>query len=226
MASDDLENCCCCCCSAFCSAFGCNTPIGLIYSINPAMIIALVPVVGALTTGKRAFACRRAGLPCLPSCQPPECVSSYWLCPLINASHRLHAGFSHFDVIHIGGYISALSPLWMVAFDRGTLVQQPSGVVLRNKGSLLVDPVALQDLTMLPESALRFSSPSHLMQCGVALCLWRRFLSARPSGPPGGTITACRSRQTGERESLLRCPRLRSSSPCCRRVRRESGGNW
>ncbi|GAB4823238.1 hypothetical protein N2152v2_010284 [Parachlorella kessleri] len=57
-------------------AFGCDTPIGLIYSINPAMIVLLVPVVGAMTTG-----------------------------------------FQHFDMIHLGGYISALSPFWIVAFN-------------------------------------------------------------------------------------------------------------
>jgi hypothetical protein len=57
-------------------AFGCDTPIGLIYSINPAMIVLLVPIVGAMTTD-----------------------------------------FSHFDMIHLGGYVSALSPFWMVAFD-------------------------------------------------------------------------------------------------------------
>ncbi|KAL4420864.1 hypothetical protein ABPG77_002823 [Micractinium sp. CCAP 211/92] len=57
-------------------AFGCNTPIGLIYSINPAMIVLLVPIVGAMTTD-------------LP----------------------------HFDMIHYGGWISALSPFLIVAFN-------------------------------------------------------------------------------------------------------------
>ncbi|KAL4424382.1 hypothetical protein ABPG75_001683 [Micractinium tetrahymenae] len=57
-------------------AFGCSTPIGLIYSINPAMIVLLVPVVGAMTTD-------------LP----------------------------HFDMIHYGGWISALSPFFIVAFN-------------------------------------------------------------------------------------------------------------
>lgn len=33
----------------------CDTPIGLIYSINPAMIVLLVPIVGAMTTGERRW---------------------------------------------------------------------------------------------------------------------------------------------------------------------------
>ena len=61
-----------------CRAFGCHAPVGLIYSINPFMIILLVPVVGALTTH-----------------------------------------YQHFDMIHLGGYVSALSPLWMSIFDTG-----------------------------------------------------------------------------------------------------------
>ncbi|KAK9797081.1 hypothetical protein WJX73_005081 [Symbiochloris irregularis] len=56
-------------------SFGCKTPVGLIYSINPAMIILLVPLVGALTTS-----------------------------------------YSHYDMIHLGGYLSALSPFWMAGF--------------------------------------------------------------------------------------------------------------
>lgn len=44
----------------------CDTPIGLIYSINPAMIVLLVPVVGAMTTGGCTGAgvggCRGAGV--------------------------------------------------------------------------------------------------------------------------------------------------------------------
>jgi len=53
-------------------------PVGMVYSINPFMIIFLVPVVGALTT---------------------------------------HA--NHFDMVHYGGYVSALAPFWMVAFNKG-----------------------------------------------------------------------------------------------------------
>ena len=53
-------------------------PVGMVYSINPFMIIFLVPIVGALTT---------------------------------------HA--NHFDMVHYGGYVSALAPFWMVAFNKG-----------------------------------------------------------------------------------------------------------
>ena len=52
--------------------------MGLVYSINPCVIMFLVPVVGALTTGA-----------------------------------------AHFDMIHLGGYVSALAPFWMVAFSAG-----------------------------------------------------------------------------------------------------------
>lgn len=55
-------------------AFGCQVPVGWIYSINPIMIISLVPVVSSLTTS-----------------------------------------VNHFDMIHAGSYIAALSPFLMVA---------------------------------------------------------------------------------------------------------------
>lgn len=58
-----------------CRAYGCNAPVGVVYGINPFMIIFLVPLVGAMTTS-----------------------------------------FAHFDMIHYGSYISALSPFWIVAF--------------------------------------------------------------------------------------------------------------
>lgn len=62
-----------------CRAYGCDAPVGLVYGINPFMIIFMVPFVGALTTN-----------------------------------------FAHFDMIHYGSYISALSPFWIVAFpDHG-----------------------------------------------------------------------------------------------------------
>ena len=53
-----------------CSAFGCDAPIGLIYSINPAMIVLLVPLVGAMTTGERVLACCPP-TPFLSPCLPP-----------------------------------------------------------------------------------------------------------------------------------------------------------
>ena len=55
-------------------AFGCGAPIGAIYSINPAIIVLFVPLIGALTTH-----------------------------------------LAHFDVIHYGSWVSAVSPLWIVA---------------------------------------------------------------------------------------------------------------
>ena len=55
-------------------AFGCSAPAGTIYAINPAMIMTLVPLVGAALS---------------------------WLEP--------------FDAIHYGGYVSAGSPLAIVA---------------------------------------------------------------------------------------------------------------
>ena len=59
-------------------SFGCDAPVGTVYSINPAMIMTLVPLVGAAATH-----------------------------------------YSHFDMIHYGSYISALSPLWMALFTTG-----------------------------------------------------------------------------------------------------------
>ena len=61
-----------------CRSFGCSAPVGTVYSINPAMIMTLVPLVGAAATH-----------------------------------------YSHFDMIHYGSYVSALSPLWMALFTTG-----------------------------------------------------------------------------------------------------------
>lgn len=61
-----------------CRSFGCSAPVGTVYSINPAMIMTLVPLVGAAATQ-----------------------------------------YSHFDMIHYGSYVSALSPVWMALFTTG-----------------------------------------------------------------------------------------------------------
>lgn len=61
-----------------CRSFGCDAPVGTVYSINPAMIMTLVPLVGAAATH-----------------------------------------YSHFNMIHYGSYVSALSPLWMAFFTTG-----------------------------------------------------------------------------------------------------------
>ena len=43
-----------------------------------------------------------------------------FLVPIVGA---LTTRFSHFDMIHLGSYLSALSPLWIVAFpDHGVLL--------------------------------------------------------------------------------------------------------
>jgi len=57
--------------------------VGTVYSINPAMIMTLVPLVGAAATH-----------------------------------------YSHFDMIHYGSYVSALSPLWMALFTTGDNLDQ------------------------------------------------------------------------------------------------------
>ncbi len=75
-------------------AFGCGTPIGLIYAINPTLILLLVPIVGAVT--------------------------QTW---------------SHFDMIHYGGYLSALSPLFLVAFN--TLWSTVPFVVMLSMGEAI-----------------------------------------------------------------------------------------
>ncbi len=64
-------------------SFGCDAPVGTVYSINPAMIMTLVPLVGAAATH-----------------------------------------YSHFDMIHYGSYVSALSPLWMALFTTGDNLDQ------------------------------------------------------------------------------------------------------
>lgn len=64
------------------------------YSINPAMIMTLVPLVGAAATH-----------------------------------------YSHFDMIHYGSYVSALSPLWMALFTTGDNLTQSMILVVLVCGS-------------------------------------------------------------------------------------------
>ena len=68
-----------------CRSFGCDAPVGTVYSINPAMIMTLVPLVGAAATQ-----------------------------------------YSHFDMIHYGSYVSALSPLWMATLTTGNVLERGS----------------------------------------------------------------------------------------------------
>lgn len=109
-------------------SFGCDAPIGLIYSINPFMIVLFVPLVGALTTGalggSSAQRCAAARLAYHGHTArlPAELQSS--TAPAGRPSRAAgysptRAGYQHFDMIHLGGYISALSPFWMVAFTSG-----------------------------------------------------------------------------------------------------------
>lgn len=78
-------------------SFGCSTPIGSIYSINPTLILLLVPVMGA-ALGK----------------------------------------FAPFDMIMWGGYVSAISPQFLVAFD--TLWSAIPFVVLLSFGEAIWSP--------------------------------------------------------------------------------------
>eukprot|EP00887_Chlorella_sp_A99_P006636 scaffold3.g6636.t1 len=78
-------------------SFGCDAPVGLVYSINPFCIVFLVPIVGALTTR-----------------------------------------YEPFDMIHWGGYISALSVFWMVAFD--TLWATAAFVAMLSLGEAIWSP--------------------------------------------------------------------------------------
>ncbi len=43
------------------------------------------------------------------------------LVPLVGAA-ATH--YSHFDMIHYGSYVSALSPLWMALFTTGDILNQ------------------------------------------------------------------------------------------------------
>ena len=78
-------------------AFGCSAPAGSIYAINPAMIMTLVPLVGAALS---------------------------WLEP--------------FDAIHYGGYVSAGSPLAIVAAP--TLAGTAGFVALLSVGEAVWSP--------------------------------------------------------------------------------------
>jgi hypothetical protein len=44
---------------------------------------------------------------------------------LLDQVGALTTRFAHFDMIHYGGYVSALSPFWMVVFQKGAGVPAP-----------------------------------------------------------------------------------------------------
>ena len=138
-----------------CSAFGCDTPVGLIYSINPAMIVLLVPVVGAMTTdlphfdmihygrwpgqgGGGGHCC--SGVPaggggdvsrmqharfcCSPSARAPWAPQST-TCSRLTATAAPPSTtrrLSSHPPCCAGGWVSALSPFLIVAFNTGACV--------------------------------------------------------------------------------------------------------
>lgn len=68
------------------------------------------------------FVCSALLLSCLAKSKRNEMQSGQLSCCLLQKAcddrhPSLPAGFQHFDVIHWGGYISALSPFWIVAFN-------------------------------------------------------------------------------------------------------------
>lgn len=54
------------------------------------------------------------------------------LVPLVGAA-ATH--YSHFDMIHYGSYVSALSPLWMALFTTGDNLTHPMTLVILVHGS-------------------------------------------------------------------------------------------
>ena len=54
------------------------------------------------------------------------------LVPLVGAA-ATH--YSHFDMIHYGSYVSALSPLWMALFTTGDILTQLMILVILVHGS-------------------------------------------------------------------------------------------
>ena len=78
---------------------GCNAPYGRIVSINPGIIVALVPVVAALT-----------------------------------------AGLQHFDVIHCGAYITAISPFWVNWIPKPPIVGSALYVAIESIGESVWGP--------------------------------------------------------------------------------------
>ena len=91
-------------------------------SINPFLIIFLVPVrefrcPGAASCHRVLAALHSAG--CAGGCLPPSpgCTPAPLLHPLPQIVGALTTKYEPFDMIHYGGYISALSCFWMVAFN-------------------------------------------------------------------------------------------------------------
>ena len=113
--------------------FGCDAPVGIIYGINPFIIIFLVTVLehhSCHLGSVQVVECSHAQT-MQRCCWPPRPLLHALLCakcsapvtlqvPLVGA---LFTRVQHFDMIHYGSYLSALSPFWLVAFPQGV----PSG---------------------------------------------------------------------------------------------------
>ena len=119
-------------------AFGCDVPIGAIYSINPAMIVVLVPIIGALTTGR----------------------------------------LSDFDMIHCGSWLSALSPLFIVAVP--TLWSTAAFVALLSLGEAVWSPRWLSYAISIP--------PDGKEGIFTALMSAPLFLAMLPTGMISGAL--------------------------------------
>ncbi len=99
------------------------------YSINPAMIMTLVPLVGAAATH-----------------------------------------YSHFDMIHYGSYVSALSPLWMALFTTGDSLNQSMLLMVLVCGSCWHTPMIFETLESLELTCGSLCPPPPFRQCLGKFC--------------------------------------------------------
>ena len=118
--------------------YGCDAPVGGIYGINPGRYPLVISPCASVPLNALLQTCcppplRDAQLPCtvrIPVCSsfrgvmriPRHAGMIIFLVPIVGA---LTTRCSHFDMIHLGSYLSALSPLWIVAFPDHGLPHEP-----------------------------------------------------------------------------------------------------
>ncbi len=74
------------------------------------------------------------------------------LVPLVGAA-ATH--YSHFDMIHYGSYVSALSPLWMALFTTGDNLNHSMTLVVLVRGSCWHTPLIFETLDSLELADMR-----------------------------------------------------------------------
>lgn len=149
-------------CVPACRAYGCDAPVGLVYGINPFMIIFMVPIIGAMTTNfahfdmihyGSEFVALSLGFSCT-LCQSNQACLEEMLCSVWRryaitltelSCQSCREALDVLPYVCFAGYLSAISPFWIVAFpSHGVLLPLlQNNLVCFSLLEALLDPVVL-----------------------------------------------------------------------------------